>query len=645
MASGRRRGVSKIQAAARAMNVKELQQALIQADNAGDVQAAQALADQLASMVGAGGTIQPVESPAPEKEIGFAPEMNELSFPAFKAQLGVMSTGNTEELKGILEKQFGDKVSFETHGDVGEVAILPSGRYMLNKPGLTMQDAMRFGVDMAAFGKAGGAKTVLGSIFGNAATEAAIQTGEKALGGDFSAGEVGMAGAIAGPVKAIENIAGAGSRIAKGKIPQQTDEVIQAGRSAGTPVMTTDVLPPGTFIGRQLRDTTEKMPFIGTGSMREAQQKARMDAAESIARKYDTFSYEDIVTSLKTQKDKVRNAAGNVLENTGNKLDNFGQTPTTKTNAAITKIQAELTKPGVIDQSDKLKDLQPLIDALQTPQTFTTLKENRTAFSEVVDAVDAVGRSQLPSRVKGLFVQARKGLTEDMENFAKKNLSKAEFSKWKKANNVWRSEADKLKKTKLKNILDKGDQTPETVETMLFSQKPAEVRNLYASLTNDGRANARAAIISRAVKKADSRVNGFSPNVFQSELRKLGPQFEVFFKGKEKAQVEGLRKLLEATSRAQDAAVLTPTGQSLTLLLTGGLAFMEPTGTTATAATLGLMSRFYESPIARDALIKLASVPKGSTGFELALSNAVKAVNSALQAARSNPETAEAVLE
>jgi hypothetical protein len=319
-------------------------------------------------------------------------------------------------------------------------------------------------------------------------------------------------------------------------------------------------------------------------------------------------------------------------------MDDLGEIDISETRKLIDDVQTELTKPNVIKDSTALNHVQEVTEALKQPQTFTSLKENRTVLREIIESVDAKGRSQMPTRSKGLLSKLKQSMTDSMKGFAKRNLTDAEYVKWERANSVWASEAKALTKTKLKNVLDKGDITPEAVETMLFSQKPSEVRQLYAALGDSGRKNARSAIISKAVTNASKTVNGFSPNAFATQLRKIAPQVGVFFRGKEKAQVEGLRKLLEHTARAQDAAVVTPTGQSVTLLvgLLGGATVPLEAG--IGAATIGTAARIYESAPVRNALLKLASVPKSSTAFEQAISAVEGALVSQIQALRSNPE-------
>lgn len=452
--------------------------------------------------------------------------------------------------------------------------------------------------------------------------------------GEELGGEEGrLVGSVLAPMAAapISAVRSAATRSSRGVIPNDKAALIEEGKNAGIPMLTSDVLPPKTFPGKAVQQTAEKIPVVGTAPVRQGQQQMREKAVADIADKYGEYSYDAIITSLKNQKDRIKRAAGAVLQSAGEKLDTVGTIPTRNTAAAISRAEQELKKEGVIQSASASDDLNKLITALGTPQSFTTLKENRTAFREIVNSTDKAERSQLTSRAKALLDDVYHSMTKDMDEFASSNLPPQQFSRWKKANEVYAGQARTLTRSKLKNVLDKGDITPESVKQMLFSQNSSEQRLLYNSLTNEGRANARSAIISKIINDLSRRSSGVSPNSFASELKKYGAQVDVFFKGGDKRQLVGLGRVLEATRRAQDAAVTTPTGQQLI----GGLSvtglYLDPIATVGTAGTLGGLARIYESAPVRNALLRLGSVPQGSDKYAQALLNAQIAVNAAVQ--------------
>lgn len=574
-------------------------------------------------------------------EIGSAPELNQLSMPAFRASFGLLASGDDSSAKAVLQQQFPES-TFESV-DGYTIANLPSGEYVLNKPGISGQDIAKFAFNMAAFTPAAMARSITGAAIGSAATEYGLGELESFVGGEeATTGEVLTSGLLGGGFKSAEEAISAAYRAYKGGRPQEADEIIKAANEQGIPISTSDVLEPQTFSGRMAQQTGEKIPLAGTGGFRETQQIQRELAVDDVIEKYGEYSYEAIVKSLKDKKDKILSSAGGVLESTGSKLDNAGVVDISNARQAISEVKEELSKPGVIKSGTALEDLQVLVNALdEAPQSFTSLKENLTAFRDILQGFDKAERSQLGTRAKGLLTKVQSVLKQDQVNFAKENLDPKEFAKWQRANQVWADESRKLTKTKIKGILDKGDFTPEQAQTMIFSKRPSEVKSIYNALGSTGRSNARSAIISKIANDLSKRKDGITPNAFANEMKKYQSQIDTFFKDSDKKQLKGLLKALDATKRAQDAAVTTPTGQSLIGIGSAYALFTDLLTTAGIGGTVGGLSRIYESKPVRDALLKISSVPRGSTDFEKTLNEAVTALSAATQSERRTVEEVE----
>lgn len=437
-------------------------------------------------------------------------------------------------------------------------------------------------------------------------------------GGQIAQMAAGLLGGIGGGVGAAK----AGRVAQAAKTPVPVNPTVQAGEAAGIPVMTSDVSPPQTFLSKQAQAVGERIPVIGTQGQRAAQQEARQAAVQNIAEQYGAPSYEEIAKNLKGNAGKVKQAAGRVLDQTGKKLDESGEVMPSKTIAAIDDAIAKLNKPEVYnpEAESQIVALQNLRAKLEKNQTFSTLKENRSTFSSEIDAVDPAGRSQLPSYAKKLFTQVRSALTSDMQDVAKANLTEQEYSKWVKANQVYGEEANLLKNSRLKNVLDKADITPEQVRTLIYSSKPSENKILYDALSKTGRDNVRSAFINDAFEKATAS-GEINPNRFATELAKHDKKIEIFFKGDEREQVKGLVDVLQRTARAQRAAEApTTTGAALTPYALGASAFADFGATLASAISAGTVSRIYESPVVRDLILKLNKAPQNS-GTEAALAS------------------------
>ena len=101
------------------------------------------------------------------------------------------------------------------------------------------------------------------------------------------------------------------------------------------------------------------------------------------------------------------------------------------------------------------------------------------------------------------------------------------------------------------------------------------------------------------------------------------------------AYLKGLKNYLQSTQQAAKAAVTTPTGQQTIPFIIGYGTAMNPV-TTGAAVSYGLLTRAYESEPFRNAMLRMANTPRGSTAFEKAMQQAQKAINALTQGAKSD---------
>lgn len=588
------------------------------------------------------------------KEIGAAPELNALSGQAMRASLGLLTTGDTESLKGILSQQFGDSVSFQNDSAGNTIVEFPSGRYVLNAPGLSGQDLAAAGFNMAAFVPSGRVANMVGggavrqaaTLGGaSAATQLGIEGVEGALGGEPSGSDVALAGAFgaAAPLAmgALGGAADTSRRVAgavRGAQPSAAGDIVEAGARNNIPVMTSDIRQPSTFMGRSGQMIGERIPITGTAGMRATQQEARVRAIQELGERYPAPNPAVIIDSLRAQTSRVKQAAGQRLSRYSQELDSVGPIQYTRTASAIDEAIEELSRAGVIGSDDAARELVTLRQTLgQADQTYSTIRENRTAFREIVDAYDGAQRSQMPSRAKALMTRVQTAMTQDMDDFARANLPERDVLRLRDANAVYRQQAQELTRSRLRNVLNTGDITPETAQTLLFSKKPSEVRLIYNSLNTEGRQAARATVINRAINESIG-VDGISPERFITNMRKLQSQTGIVFRGEEQQQLEGLKLVLDATRRAGAANVMTATGSQLYAPVGAAAAgsLIGDFGTTMVAAgSVGAIARAYEQPFLRNALIRIGSQPRSTASKDLALQMA-REINAAVQAARAS---------
>lgn len=535
-------------------------------------------------------------------------------------------TSDPNELAQIVAQQVpGTQVQYnrDEQGNVYPVLRRDDGRAaMVDKPGVDLLNVAQFATDMAAFTPAGRATTIGRGIAGAAATEAARQATQGASGGEFSETDVALAGGLEGVGRGLERVAGAAFRGARGDISPDAREVMEAAEQFDVPVMTTDIIPPRTAAGRAGQVMSETVPVMGTGGMRAAQQEARERAVDQFVDRFQGGNYDEIIRSLKSQRDKIKTAAGKTYDRLTPKLnaasEQAGGIGMGNAQKAIDSASEVLTRPGR-KTSEKAVDLLADIQETMTGpgRTFQNVKSNLGAWQEALDSVDPTIRSQLTSEDKSVISKVLRAIRKDRDEFAESVLSPNEYRQLKNADQAYGDMAQTMKKTRLKNVLDKGDMTPEVARNLLFSNKPSEVRQLYQGLTNEGRGNARAAIVTDIVDRLSRRASGLTPDSLATELGKRKEVLDVFFRGSKRRELNGLLKLLNATRRAQKAqgTFSVATGQQAIPYIVGAGAVVEPS-VAAAYGTIGALGRLYESPRVRGILARMASAEPGSTQFE-----------------------------
>ena len=406
-----------------------------------------------------------------------------------------------------------------------------------------------------------------------------------------------------------------GSGVFAGKSIAEIDQIQKAGERAGVDVLTSDINPPKSIFSRLSRQFSERIPILGTGSKRADQQQARINAVADIDEATPDIDSVAIFESLKNSASKAKQAAGSRINDVSQAMDSVGlPVPVGGAQAAFGKVIAELSAPGKIKDEKLISEIKRIADSLaEAPQTFSSLREFRSDLGRIIDKVDESGRSQLTSKDKTRMNRVYSAITSDLDSFVLGNSNQRNLERYKRADEVYSEEARKLTKSKIKNILDKGDLEPELVNNLLFNSSKSQVEMLYKNLTPEGRNAARSALYRRAIDKSKG-----SPERFVSEMNALEKNFDVFFKGEARLEAEGLRRLMEVTKRASESGVVGPTGQVMQFgagvgsgagLLTG-----NPVAVLATifAAGTGLGHRVYESSGAKNMLIRLGRVKQKS---------------------------------
>lgn len=468
------------------------------------------------------------------------------------------------------------------------------------------------------------AENAVGSLAANSERD-----NPEALATDLGTGVV-----LGGAINQLGRAAGAAYRGIRGTIAPEAQQAIQFANAADVPLHTTDVLQPNSRVGRMAQTTAENIPFAGTSSMRANQQEARSQLVDEFASRFGEYDPSIVVGSLKAKSSGIRRAAGNRLEQVQNAMAGVNIQPSRAIQQIDNEI-ADLQKLGGAADNETISKLKVYRDELSRnagasgpmAMDLQQLSALRSQFRQDVKGE----RQALINRSKAAVNRVYNAMTSDIDSAIGQNLGNDTLRRYKQANAIYADEANKLQNTRLKNVIMKGDLTPEVVNNMLFSKNKSEVQNLYRSVGQVGRAQMRNGIIGKAMEKS-----GGSPDQFLRQVNLMSNQTGITFKGRDAAYLKGLKNYLESTKRAGQAGVTTPTGQQTIPFILGIGSATNP-ALVGAGGGYGLLARMYESEPARNAMLRLANTPRGSTAFEKALSDVERAVNSFAQGQNQNP--------
>lgn len=568
------------------------------------------------------------------QNVGSAPELNSLSTDALRAGWGQLFGSDASQEK-ILQSM-GGKIRQDEKGN--SIVTLPSGEYALNKPGLSPQDVTSFLANSLAFTPAGRAGSVAGATLKSGATDLALQGVTQAAGGeDINPAQAAISAGLGGLLKGVENTTSAVSRSAMGKIAPEKQAQIDFAKQNNLPLMTTDILKPQsemTNIGKQSRALAERIPLAGTGGLRSTQQSARENLVKTFSDNVGGISDAQLYNSATKGQQQFINAAGKRYNRI---IDAMGDTPVDITNTvkAIDNQIANITRPGASQDRAAVSVLQQFKDDITSgPNNLRLARENRTNLRKrFMAAPDEVDRDTLEKAAKSVY----DAYTSDMKKAVATNLGPQESANMARVDRSWAKFNDMMSNTRVQKALQSGKTTPEDVTKLIFSQSPAERSQLYKLLDDKGRQNARAAIVQRAMDKAVKPNGDLSVENFINEMHRNRKQAATFFRGEHGKQLDGVIKYLDSTRQAATAAASPLTGQMIAgpaALLTAFTSAINPAfaKVAAVGAGIGLGGRAYESRAMRNALLKLANTPKGSTAYDRAIRNVSEKLAPIMQA-------------
>jgi len=405
----------------------------------------------------------------------------------------------------------------------------------------------------------------------------------------------GIKGAKAGQLLSVEGLAA-----------RQIPDAVQKAIKEGKIVMTSDVFPPEGMASRTVQSIGESVPIAGTAGIRTQQRLQRLDELKDVLGEFNALNnptaIDDVMSSLtRTRQAELGRYVGQKKEilNSLSQEGNFVPVQRTlnQVDAEIERL-ANISPTGYAKAIDRLNEFKADING----KTINNVEGNRKLLGEWLKSPDiSVIKDEADKAVSNIY----KVLKKDMGSFINTEAGSEAFKSWAKSEANLASMAGELRVNALRSVLRKGEMTPEAVSNILFSQKPSDVKLLYNNLDEAGKANARTALLSKAAQKA-TKEGVLDADLFRKEADKLRMQTGVFFEGKTADRLRGLTEYLKLTARAGVRDWDRPTGVRQILPLAAAAMSITKLG------LAGLSVRAYESPVARDLLMRLPKLKQGS---------------------------------
>lgn len=447
-----------------------------------------------------------------------------------------------------------------------------------------------------------------GAVYGFNTGEGAVGSGTNALLGAATGATIAPIAAMGG--NALARKVGTPSRTAGREV---TEDAAALSDETGIRIMTSDAVPPDTFTGKVARSIGERIPYAGTGGPRAAQQEERKTAVREVLEEFggigEAAAIDDVMRDLSAQRSAALTRWTNVKQGIKQQL---GGDP-----VPVTDAQRAITQQIVRLRSLNSDEFAPVIAKLENWRTALegqSIENIELLRRQIGDAFKAPELASVRSTGEDALSAIYGPLRDDITRYVRGVLGEDAGRRWTAANRNLSEMAGELKVGRLKSVLRTGGATPEDVGKLLFSARPSEIRQVYRGLSEDGRANARAAIMQHVFQKLGSDVENISPDRFLNVIKTVSRPIGVFFEGADALRVQGLIRALKITRQAAVASAAPPTGvQNAPVLGALGLgALFEPATAIGTGVSIGLLARAYESAPVRNALLKLARTKPGS---------------------------------
>lgn len=366
----------------------------------------------------------------------------------------------------------------------------------------------------------------------------------------------------------------------------------------------------------KLETMMEAVPVVGMGRYRAKQQTKAQSAAETVTKDFTdriNASWEDVAkTSLNRRLDNLKKTADTLYSRVSAKADPLGAfSPTTTLNSIDELLWKE--KQAIMPDGQLVGVLEKMKENLQKGGTFSQLRDFRSGVSDMISDYYAGSNALVGARGVGKLQQLRESLNGDLEFFAQQQGGDI-LKSWKAADTFYKQKVVPFREEALiRRLAQEND--PTASYKLFLSAAKQKPDTLYKSLGPKGRSAIKAGILNDALEGALSEKTGFSPAKFALALEKRQNEVGVFFKGQDKAEIDGLIKVMRHAERAGQYAENPPTGNRLLPWLLGGAlgagALASPTTTAVVGGSVYGITKLLTSKTGRHFLLASSRAEPG----------------------------------
>lgn len=461
---------------------------------------------------------------------------------------------------------------------------------------------------------------------------------------DLGALDPVIAGQLMQQMRGVQGVKRQQAAIAEEAALTPKEQAFKAAQDIGQIVTFSDVIPPQTAAQKIFQSIGEKLPFIGTGSLRRTQQEQRINNTRNLFQDAGLINLQnasdDVMEDLlqtrgsfiskyaKEKKDVIDNLSQPIyVKGVGKKGFKEDAVPVQMTNLNQ-YINDKLQETGVLRRAQEGDptdiEIVKQVDAIRKSFEGKRLSDVEVARARLGTALsdsnlaDSVKNDLRDKFINGMY----KPVVDDMSNFIEAYGGKEDKQKWKQANRNLKENIDDLKDRAFASMLRKGEANSESITSVLLSGKTPRIEMLYKNLSPEGRKKADDLFLGNAYQMSLDKEGMVDPDRFLKFIDKNN-QVLKFMDPVTRDRVTGVQRAMQLTTRAKVAATVPQTGamNQIPALTTAASLVLGQYALPVVTGGLAIATRYGESPTRiRKAFERLGKAPKESNAEKIAFS-------------------------